>query len=175
MGIALSKFIDLRDGLQEDQFSVGERTTIGSLADLDPTYKQLMDKPVTSVIAVMGGDGRPNLTPMWFDYEGDKVLINVAEHRKKTEWIRKNPQITILLMNPENPYHWLSMKVTVDREIPEDDPDEGTRVTEQVNRIWDKYMGEDGGTYGLRDPAKDEKRILFECSVDRIATFGVPG
>ena len=31
---------------------------------------------------------------MWFDYEGDKVLINVASHRKKTEWIRQNPQVT---------------------------------------------------------------------------------
>ncbi len=174
MGIALSKFIDLRDGLREGQFSVGERTTLDSLSDLDPIYQQLMDQPITGVVAVMGGDGRPNLTPMWFDYEGDKVLLNVAEHRKKTEWIRANPQVSIILVNPENPYHWMSLKVTVDREIAEDDPVEGIWVTEQVNRIWDKYMNEEGGTYSLRDPAKDEKRILFECSVDRIATFGVP-
>ncbi len=174
--VKVSKFIDLREGVVADQFSVGDRDEITSISDLDDTYKQLMDKPLACVMAVMGSNGRPNLTPMWFDYEGDKVLVNVAEHRKKTDWIRANPQISILIMNPENMYHWMSLKVTVEREISEDDPDEGQWVTDQLNRIWQKYMGPDAGdTYGIRDPSFEERRVLFECSVDRIATFGVPG
>ena len=63
------------------------------------------------------------------------------------------------------------MKVTVEREILEDDPTEGSRVTEQLNRIWRKYIGGDGD-YGLRDPSIEERRVLFECKVDSIATFG---
>lgn len=133
-----------------------------------------MDKPLACVMAVMGSTGRPNLTPMWFDYDGDMVLVNVAQQRKKTEWIRNNPQISLLIMNPENMYHWLSLKVTVEREISEDDPDEGPRVTAQLNKIWQKYVGE-GEEYGLRDPEINERRVLFECRVDNIATFGVPG
>ncbi len=174
MSIPVSKFVDVSQGVQANQFAVGERAKITSISDLDPTYKQLMDKPIACVMAVIGGDGRPNLTPMWFDYEGDKVLVNVAVQRKKTEWIRNTPQITMILMNPENMYHWMSIKVTVDREISEDDPGEGARVTEQLDRIWKKYVGQ-GDEYGLRDPSIDERRILFECSVDKIATFGVPG
>jgi hypothetical protein len=103
------------------------------------------------------------------------VLVNVASHRKKTQWIRENPQISILIVNPENMYHWLSIKVTVEREISEDDPTEGAWVTEQVNRIWRKYIGEGGGDeYGLRDPENGERRVLFECRVDKLATFGQP-
>ena len=174
MSVEVSRFLDVSGGLQANQFTVGSKESISSISDLDPTYKQLMDKPYACVMAVMGRDGRPNLTPMWFDYEGDKVLVNVASHRKKTDWIRNKPEISILIMNPENMYHWLSMKVTVEREISEDDPNEGARVTEQLNRIWQKYIGE-GDEYGLRDPSIDERRVLFECSVDKIATFGVPG
>ena len=173
MSVTIAKFLDVADGLQANQFSIGERYSIDSIAQLDETYKQLMDKPIACALAVMGRDGRPNLTPMWFDYEGDKVLINVAEQRKKTEWIRANPQATILLMNPENMYHWMSLKVTVEREIHEDDPKEGPWVTKQLNRIWKKYIGE-GDEYGLRDPSINERRVLFECRVDRIATFGRP-
>ena len=44
-------------------------------------------------------------------------------------------------------------------------------MTKQVDKIWKKYIGKDAA-YGLRDPAIDEKRILFECAIDRIATFG---
>jgi len=171
--VTVAKFLDVSEGLQAGQFSVGSRDEITSISDLDPTYKQLMDEPYACVMAVIGADGRPNLTPMWFDYEGDKVLVNVASHRKKTSWIQANPQITILIMNPNNMYHWLSMKVTVEREISEDDPDEGARVTEQLDRIWQKYIGE-GDEYGLRDPSMEERRILFECRVDRLATFGQP-
>jgi PPOX class probable F420-dependent enzyme len=173
MSVTVAKFLDVVDGLQANQFSIGDHYTIDSISDLDPIYKQLMDRPIPVILAVVGGDGRPNLTPMWFDYKGDKVLVNVAAHRKKTEWIRKTPQMTLLLINPENMYHWLSLKVTVEREISEDDPVDGKRVTEQVNRIWRKYVG-NGPDYALRDPSIDERRVLFECRVDRIATFGRP-
>ncbi len=173
MSLTVSRFLDVSGGLQANQFSIGDRYQINSIVDLDETYKQLMDKPIPVVMAVMGADGRPNLTPMWFDYEGDKILVNVASQRKKTGWIRKTPQITLLLLNPQNMYHWMSLKVTVERELSEDDPKEGSWVTTQLNRIWKKYIGE-GEEYGLRDPSINERRVLFECRVDKIATFGVP-
>jgi PPOX class probable F420-dependent enzyme len=173
MAITVAKFRDVAEGTQPGQFQVGARDSVQTLDDLDPIYKQLIDEPVTAVIAVVGGAGRPNLTPVWFDYEGNKVLLNLATHRKKVDWLRANPQATFLLMNPANPYHWISIKATVSREISEDDPEEGPRVTAQLDRIWTKYTG-NGGSYGLRDPGKDERRVLFELEVDAIATFGRP-
>jgi len=171
--ITVARFLDVADGLQAGQFSVGERSSVASLADLDPIYRQLMDEPVTAVLAVTGGDGRPNLTPMWFDYDGDRVLINVAAHRRKTGWIRKQPKLTMLLLNPRNPYHWLSLKLEVAEEIHEDDPERGAWVTQQLDKIWTKYTSNEP-PYGLRDPSLPERRVLFVCRVERIATFGKP-
>jgi general stress protein 26 len=173
MTIRVAKFLDVADGVQPQQFSVGSHDEIESLDDLDPMYKQLLDRPIASVLGLIGGDGRVNMTPMWFDYEGDKVLLNVATHRKKVEWIRKNPQLSFLLVNPDNAYHWVSLKCTIAREILEDDPDEGARVTAQLDRIWTKYT-QAAPPYGLRDPAIDERRVMWECPVDRVATFGKP-
>lgn len=172
MSIALYSFLDVADGLQENQFGIGGRSSIDSLNDLDPIYKRLLDEPVAAVISVIAGDGRPSLTPMWFDYAEDKVLINVAEHRKKTSWIQNNPEISLILVNPENAYHWVSMKVTKTTEIHEDGPD-GTRAKDHVDKIWRKYTGGDG-EYGLRDPSGGERRILLECQVDKVSTFGKP-
>jgi general stress protein 26 len=173
MSIQVAKFLDISEGVQPNQFTVGDHETIESLRDLDPKYRQLLDKPVAAVLGLIGNDGRVNLTPMWFDYDDDNVLLNVATHRKKVEWIRKNQQLSFLLVNPENAYHWVSIKCTIDRELLEDDPVEGKRVTEQLDRIWTKYTGNDP-PYGIRDPSIDERRVLFECSVDRVATFGQP-
>ena len=174
MAIKLYNFLDVADGLQENQFGIGGRSSIESLDELPPAYKRLLDEPVTAVFSVIAADGRPSLTPMWFDYDGDTVLVNVAEHRKKTDWIRKNPEISLILLNPENPYHWVSMKVTVIGEVHEDHAARGGSVTEHVNKIWAKYTGDEGGAYSLRDPSKDERRVLFECQVDKVSTFGQP-
>lgn len=173
MAFAQAKFLDVADGVQANQFSVGSHSDINSLEDLDPIYKQLLDEPIAASFAVLGSDGRPNLTPMWFDYEGSTVLVNVATHRKKVQWIRANPRLTILLINPANMYHWISIKCTVAREVLEDDPEEGARVTAHVDKIWTKYTKEPA-PYGLRDPSINERRVLFECPVEKIATFGKP-
>ena len=173
LSIKLAKFRDVSAGTQPGQFAVGERTTIDSFADLDPSFKKLMDDPVTQVLGIVGPGGRANLTPMWFDYEGDLILINSAAHRTKTGWIRDNPRLTSLLVNPANPYHWMSIKHTVTREVSEDDPVEGPRVTAHLDKIWTKYT-QQPGPYGLRDPSIDERRVLFECTVEQIATFGQP-
>jgi nitroimidazol reductase NimA-like FMN-containing flavoprotein (pyridoxamine 5'-phosphate oxidase superfamily) len=173
VSITVAKFRDVAEGVQPGQFMIGNREPVASLADLDPIYKRLLDEPVTAIVAVTGSDGQSNLTPVWFDYEGDTVLLNLATHRKKTTWLRKVPHATFLLMNPENTYHWLSLKTVVKREISEDDPAEGQRVTDQLDRIWVKYTGNEP-PYALRDPSMDERRVLFELEVVKVATFGRP-
>ncbi len=155
--ITVAKFRDVANGLPAGQFAAGDRVKIKGLSDLDPIYNALLDRP---------------MTPMWFDYEGDKVLVNTASHRAKCGWIRKNPKLTILIVNPENAYHWVQLKCTVEREEHEAAPG-GERITKQLDKIWTKYTG-NPPPYGLRDPAIDEKRVLFICNVDRIATFGKP-
>jgi PPOX class probable F420-dependent enzyme len=173
MSFTVAKVQDVAQGVVENQFMVVGREQKQSLNDLDPVYRQLLDGPVTAVIAVMGPDGRPWLTPVWFNHDGEKVLLNLAEHRAKTPAVRRNPQVTIMLMNPQNPYHWLTIKATAEREIHEDDPDEGHRATETIDQAWTKYIGAEP-PYGLRDPTFNERRVLFECRVDRVATFGTP-
>lgn len=172
MPITVANFKHVAEGVQEDQFTIGERTQIDALADLDPTYRQLLDAPVTAALAVVRDDGRVSLTPVWIDYEDDKVLFNFADHRRKCAWLRSRPECTALLMNPENPYHWLSIRATVTNEIHEDDAD-GERATETIDTAWTKYTGNEP-PYAMRDPARDERRVLFECTVSSVSTFGTP-
>ena len=94
MSITVAQLRDVADGPQPGQFMVAGREPVASLADLDPVYKRLLDEPVTAIVAVTGADGQPNLTPVWFDYEGDTVLLNLATHRKKVAWLRKAPHAT---------------------------------------------------------------------------------
>ena len=171
-GFTIANFRHVADGLQEGQFAIGERKKVTSLDDLDPIYRQLLDRPITQTLGLIGPDGRPSLTPMWFDYEGDKILVNTASHRPKCEWIRKQPRLTSLLVNPDNSLHWVQIKHTVEKELREWEPG-GEVVTRQLDKLWTKYTG-NPPPYAFRDPTIDEKRVLFVCRIDRIATFGKP-
>ena len=83
MGFTVANFNHVAEGLQEDQFMIGERSEIETLDDLDPIYRRLLDEPVTGVLAVTRDDGRTSLTPVWIGYDGDRVLFNLATHRRE--------------------------------------------------------------------------------------------
>jgi hypothetical protein len=46
-GFVIANFRHVADGLQEGQFAVGERKRAATLDDLDPIYRQLLDRPIT--------------------------------------------------------------------------------------------------------------------------------
>ena len=46
MSVTVAKFLDVSEGTQANQFSIGDRVQINSISDLDDTYKQLMDQPI---------------------------------------------------------------------------------------------------------------------------------
>jgi hypothetical protein len=116
-----------------------------------------------------GGD-RPSLTPTRFDYEDDKIFVNTASHRRKCEWIRKNPRVvTSLLVNRDNAYHRFQIRHTMVKEFREWVPG-SEYVTQQFARISTKYTGIPP-PHGLHAPKIDEKRVLFVCHIDRIATL----
>jgi len=59
MSVTVAKFLDVVDGLQANQFSIGDHYTIDSISDLDPIYKQLMDRPIPVILAVVGATVAP--------------------------------------------------------------------------------------------------------------------
>jgi PPOX class probable F420-dependent enzyme len=173
MSFTVANVSDVSEGVKPGQFTVEREDEGQRLDEIDAIYRHLMDEPVTAIIAVMGKDGRPNLTPVWFDYTADRIRVNLAAHRLKVQALRREPRFTMTLMNPSNPYHWMTFKATVTKEIHEDDPAEGHLATESIDRCWTKYTGAEP-PYGLRDPEGNERRVLFEARVDRIVTFGKP-
>ena len=135
MGFTVAKFLDVADGVQEGQFMVGSRSEVSSPDDLDRSTSNCWTSRSWRSWP-RGRRGRTNLTPVWFGHSSDKVLLNFAAHRKKTGWVRPIDSSRLMLLNPANPYHWVSLKVTVEREMKEDDPEDGHLATETIDAAW---------------------------------------
>ena len=50
-------------------------------------------------------DGSPQLTPLWFNTQGEYILINSAKGRVKDINMRARPQVAMLITDPKDPFY----------------------------------------------------------------------
>jgi PPOX class probable F420-dependent enzyme len=62
------------------------------------------DTKAFAFLATARKDGRPQVTPVWCDWDGTHLLINTARGRVKDRIMRENPQVAIAILDPANPY-----------------------------------------------------------------------
>lgn len=151
----------------DDAFTV-QRRGEGRLADLDDSHRRLLDGPHPAALATLNTSGTVQLSPVWLLHDGENLLINSVRGRLKDRNLRRRPQVSICIVDPENQYHYVSIQGTVIQVIDEDDPDEGNRATQVIDEMAALYMGVN--EYPLRAPS-GEVRSLFIIRPDRVSTF----
>ena len=105
------------------------------MAKLNDKQAKLLTDPNIAIVATIRPDGTPQLTPTWVDYDGENVLINTAEGRAKPKNLRLDPRVSVLVLDKDDPYNWVS--VTGPVEITE----EG--AADHINQLSHKYTGND--------------------------------
>ncbi|MDI6768389.1 MAG: PPOX class F420-dependent oxidoreductase [Anaerolineales bacterium] len=60
-------------------------------------------------LATLMPDGSPQVTPVWFNTDGEHILINSAEGRIKDRNMRARPTVALCIADPANPYRYLQI------------------------------------------------------------------
>ena len=100
----------------------------------------MLAKPNPSIIGSVTPDGAPNTVATWYLWEDGRVLVNMDEGRKRLEYLRENPRVSITVLDDESWYRHITLHGTISLE-----PDEGL---EDIDRICKHYMGD---AYSQRD------------------------
>ena len=58
-------------------------------------YRDIFDKKAFCHLATVGTDGRPQVTPVWCDFDGTHVLVNSAKGRQKDRNMRRDARVAI--------------------------------------------------------------------------------
>ena len=124
-------------------------------------YRDLLDKKVFAHVATVGPDGKPQVTPVWVDFDGKHIRINTARGRVKDRNLGKNPRVALSLQDPENPYRYLQVQGKV------------VEITEQgadahIDALAKKYLNQD--RYPGRKPG--EVRIMVKIAPERVQGMG---
>lgn len=75
-------------------------------------YHDLLDPKTKAYLylATLMPDGSPQLTTVWFDTDGDDILINTAEGRVKDRNMKARPRVAMLIQDPHNPLRFVQIR-----------------------------------------------------------------
>jgi hypothetical protein len=54
-------------------------------------------------LALVLSDGTPQVSPLWFDYDGQDIIINTARGRVKDKVLHKHSWVASSIYDPQNP------------------------------------------------------------------------
>jgi PPOX class probable F420-dependent enzyme len=124
-------------------------------------YRDLFSKKAFASLATIMPDGRPQVTPVWCDFDGKHVIINSAKGRQKDRNLRRDPRVSLAIIDPDNPYRYLEIRGRV-VEITE----EGANA--HIDKMAKKYLDADKYPYGQ----PGEVRVLYKIQPEHASMMG---
>jgi PPOX class probable F420-dependent enzyme len=124
-------------------------------------YADLLKKKAFANLSTLMKDGSPQVTPVWFDYDGSHIRVNSALGRVKDKNIRRDPRVSMAIQDPDNPYHYLEIRGKV-VDITQQGADE------HIDSLAQKYLGQ--AKYPYRQPG--EVRVLYKIEPQKLSSMG---
>ncbi len=130
-------------------------------AAIPEKYQDLFTKRAFASLGTIMPDGRPQVTPVWCDYQDGMVIFNSAKDRQKDRNVRRDPRISMAIIDPDNPYRYLEIRGRV-VEITEQG------AAEHIDKMAKKYLGVDKYPYGK----PGEVRVLYKIQPEHTSMMG---
>jgi PPOX class probable F420-dependent enzyme len=124
-------------------------------------YQDLLSKKAFAQLATIMPDGTPQVSPVWFEYDGKNIVINSAKGRVKDRNMRRDPRVGLDIQDPDNPYRHVSIRGRV-VQITEDGADA------HIDKLTKKYINQD--RYPYRGPG--EVRVIYKIQPEAAHTMG---
>ena len=119
-----------------------------------PVRSLLEDKAYGHVVTVTAS-GRPRVTMVWMDVDGDEVLFNTAEGRQKVQDLRRDPRVIVSVQDPNNSQAYAvfhgKARITAD----------GARS--HIDKLAKRFLGVD-----QYPGPPEETRLMVRIGVERI-------
>ena len=122
-------------------------------AGIPESHLDLFKKKAFAHLATLMPDGKPQVTPVWVDYDGRHVIINTAEGRLKDKNMQRDGRIALSIADPDNPYRYLEVRGRVSERT-------HNGADAHIDAMARKYLGQD--KYPFRQPG--EVRVLYKVT-----------
>lgn len=125
----------------------------------------ILRTPLIAFIATVKRDGMPHVTPVWYLYDGDRLLVAASTDSVKVRNVSGNPRASLSILDPDDHSRWVQVNgpVTLTKD----------GVSEVVRDMWKSYATGDDWEEGAEKALRDIDFILISITPDKvIGVFG---
>ena len=126
---------------------------------LDPNVQRLATSDNIAVTVTLMPDGQPQALPTWIDTDGDHLLVNTEPQRQKAKNVRRDPRVTVLIVDNANPFDFVEVRGRVVDTVG------GEEARRHIDQLSQRYTG---GPY--RMPIGEQGRVILKIAPDRQLT-----
>jgi PPOX class probable F420-dependent enzyme len=120
--------------------------------------RELLDQPNPAVVTTVRADGQPVSVATWYLLEGDRLLVNMDEGRKRLEYLRNDPRVSLTVLAAGDWY----THVSVQGRVVEMADDAGLADIDRLSRRYE----------GVPYPNRERRRVSAWIEVDRWHGWG---
>jgi PPOX class probable F420-dependent enzyme len=102
---------------------------------MPPEVVEMLERANPAVITALRSDGQPVSVATWYVMDGDRILVNMDEGRKRLDYLRADPRVSVTVLDEKGWYTHVSMQ----GRVVEISADEGLTGIDRISR---HYTGE---------------------------------
>lgn len=130
------------------------------------THQDLLTDPIYASLVTLMPDGSSQASVVWRLWEPPYVLISSHANSQKTRNVQREPRITLLMVDPQNPFRYLEVRGVVEQIQPDLD-------YSVIDRITSLYLNKP--YYGGAEPIEDTGKVphvYFRILPQRVNVIG---
>jgi PPOX class probable F420-dependent enzyme len=136
-----------------------------AIAGLTDAVRAFLDEPRYAVIATINPSGMPQQTAIWYEVQGDEVLLNTAAGRLKERNLRRDPRLSLCIVDGER-YVTLYGRATL--------IDDRDQTQADIKRLAIRYHGPQQGEQQASSFAR-QQRVTIRMPISHAHVRGFDG
>lgn len=88
---------------------VSHATLAASAGTIPAGIRRFLEAPRIATISTLNPDGSPHQAVVWYDLDGDDLVLNSRPDRRWPANLGRDPRISIAVPEADRPYHWVGL------------------------------------------------------------------
>jgi PPOX class probable F420-dependent enzyme len=126
---------------------------------LADNIKAFLKQKRFAVAATINEDGTPQQTVMWYELQGDRIMMNTAAGRIKEKNLKADPRISFCV---EDEYHYVTLAGHAELDY---DP---TRTQADIKALATRYEGAEKAERMMRNTFSKQARVTIYMTIEQV-------
>jgi PPOX class probable F420-dependent enzyme len=129
------------------------------LAELPDNIRNFLSQRRFAVAATINEDGTPQQTVVWYELQGDRIMMNTRVGRIKEKNLKRDPRMSFCI---EDEYTYLYIKGRVELNYDQE------RAQADIKALAVRYDGEEVAEQKARERFSKQKRVTIYMSIEEV-------